>query len=1260
MATITGTDQADTLAGTVDADTLLGLEGNDTLFGSADADLMDGGSDTDTADYSASGAAVQVSLASGAGIGGDADGDTLISIENLVGSSLNDLLIGSTDANQLDGGNGDDVLIGGMGADTLIGGAGIDTTDYSASSAVSVDLSSGTGLGGEAEGDTYSSIENVIGSDFADVITGSDADNLLQGGAGNDTIDAGQGNDTVQAGGDDDWVSGSLGNDVLDGGTGINTLDYSAAGASVTVNMASGTTTGALGNDTISNFQNLIGSASNDSLTGDAQDNIIIGGAGVDTMSGGDGIDTVDYSTSGAYVKVYLASGLLGVHGDAQGDNLSQFENITGSAFNDSLSGDGGDNVLDGGTGNDTLVGGGGNDTLIGGEGTNDSMIGGAGDDTYYVDSTNDRISEQASAGTDQVFSTASYTLSLNLETLTLVGSDDIDGTGNSLGNLLIGNAGNNVLDGGSGNDTLTAGDGNDTLIGSSGTNDMSGGDGDDSYYVINATDTLHENADEGHDTIISIFATTLGDNFEDLTLAGSAGVAGTGNAADNVIQGNSGANYLTGADGNDSLIGDVLSDTLHGGNDTLDGGSGDNTLVGGNGNDTYILTTGTDTIVEQADGGIDVVQTSQTYVLEANLENLILGGADDINGAGNALANAITGNTGDNLLFGDAGNDTLSAGDGDDTLNGGTEADSMVGGSGSDLYIVDNIDDRAVEALHGGDDEVRSSVTFTLGAFVENLTGTGSDAIDLTGNSQANEILGNDAENFLSGGGGDDTMIGNLGNDTLDGGNGADSMVGGDDDDTYVVNDAGDETVELSHDGHDQVFASINWSLSSNIEDLTLTGKAALKGTGNATDNIITGNVGNNVLSGNNGNDTLFGGNGNDKLTGGSGDDSMVGGNGNDRYDVNSVLDVVVEDADGGTDTVTSDFSYILGDNIEKLILDGSDSLTGTGNELDNTLKGNSGDNVLDGAIGNDNLIGGNGDDTLIGGTGADTMSGGQGADTYYVDNVGDVVMDVSANQIDSVISTIDYTLGNYVDNLNLVGSALNGTGNSLANEISGNSNANLLLGGSGNDTLLGGGGSDTLNGGNGNDSMVGGNGDDTYIVSSTHDIVSEIGTGGHDTVQSSVNFTLGAGVDDLTLTGTARIAGTGSADANVIIGNSGSNNITGMEGNDTLTGGEGADRFIFHDMPDTGSDTITDFNGIVSGVADGDKLQFDAGQLTDHFDYIGNTAFTGDGFTEARIFSNGRVVMDFNGDGSGDLTIFLTGLTDEAQLSITDFVFG
>jgi Ca2+-binding RTX toxin-like protein len=356
-----GDAQADTYAdienviGTAFADTLIGNDSNNELVGGGGADRLEGGNGFDTADYAGS-AGVNVNLATGAASGGDAAGDVLISIENLIGSEADDVLTGDGGANTLQGGDGDDTLdggagtdllngggdndtlIGGAGADALFGSIGIDTAVYLGSAtAVTVNLASGTGTGGDAQGDTLSDVENVTGSTFADTLIGSSSANVLSGSNGNDILE------------------GLNGADTLNGGLGNDTARYDSSNVAVQVNLATGTAAGGHAQgDTLISIENLIGSNFADTLTGNSFANIFEGLGGADTLNGGSGSDTASYATSRAAVTVDLNIG-AGGGGDAQGDVLVSIENVIGSNFGDFLTGSAGANVITGGGGADTF-----------------------------------------------------------------------------------------------------------------------------------------------------------------------------------------------------------------------------------------------------------------------------------------------------------------------------------------------------------------------------------------------------------------------------------------------------------------------------------------------------------------------------------------------------------------------------------------------------------------------------------------------------------------------------------------------------------------------------------------------------------------------------------------------------------------------------------------------------------------------------------------------------------------------------------------
>ncbi|HPV81916.1 MAG TPA: calcium-binding protein, partial [Nitrospira sp.] len=438
-----------------------------------------------------------------------------------------------------------------------------------------------------------------------------------------------------------------------------------------------------------------------------------------------------------------------------------------------------------------------------------------------------------------------------------------------------------------------------------------------------------------------------------------------------------------------------------------------------------------------------------------------------------------------------------LSGGAGNDSLDGGTGADRMTGGSGNDLFVVDNINDIIVESAGQGMDTVQTSLSYALGANLENLTLTGNAAINATGNSLNNILTGNGAVNVLTGGAGNDT---------------------------YVVG-LGDTIVEAASAGTDTVKSDLSWTLGTNLENLTLTGVAAVNGTGNSLANTLTGNSAANVLSG------------------AAGADTLIGAQGDDLYIVDNVGDKVTELVGEGIDTVQSSVSYTLTANVENLTLTGTSAINGTGNGLDNVLAGNSASNRL---------------------------TGGTGNDTYVI-GAGDTVVEAVNAGIDTVQSSITHTLAANVENLSLIGTAaINGTGNTLNNILVGNSAANTLTGGVG---------------------------DDMYVVGAGDTVVEAVNAG-TDTVQSTVTWTLGVNLENLTLAGTAAINGTGNTLANAIIGNANDNVLTGGDGNDTLSGGKGNDVFnggtgndVFQLARGDGQDTITDASGT------SDRLSFASG---------------------------------------------------------------
>jgi Ca2+-binding RTX toxin-like protein len=487
--------------------------------------------------------------------------------------------------------------------------------------------------------------------------------------------------------------------------------------------------------------------------------------------------------------------------------------------------------------------------------------------------------------------------------------------SGNDVAN---GSSGANDLRGFAGNDVLNGLAGNDILNGGLGADNMIGGTGNDTYVVDNALDVTTETSTlpTEIDTVQSSLTRTLGANLENLMLIGSSAINGTGNGLNNTMTGNAVANILN-------------------------GGVGADTLKGALGNDTSVVYNALDVTTETSAllTEIDRVQSSVTRALGANLENLTLTGTSAINGTGNVLNNTITGNAAANKLDGGAGNDIL---------NGSAGADTMKGGFGNDTYIRDNAGDVITELAAQGTDSVMSSLAYTLGANLENLTLTGVAVINGTGNALNNVLTGNAAANILNGGSGNDTLNGGSGNDTFNGGAGADTMIGGLGNDTFYVDNALDVVNEALNSGADMVISSINYSLAglTNVENLTLTGAALVNATGNVRSNSITGNVADNVLDG------------------GTGVDTLIGGLGNDTYIVDNALDIVTEELNSGIDSVQSGVTYTLGNDVEDLLLTGVGNISGTGNALANSLTGNSGINILDGGAGTDIMTGGLGND--------------------------------------------------------------------------------------------------------------------------------------------------------------------------------------------------------------------------------------------------------------------------------------------------------
>ncbi len=960
------------------------------------------------------------------------------------GQDGNDELYGSGRLDGLFGGDGDDLIYAGGGDDIIAG-------DWSAGvSQLSLNPA------------TYDYEWYSIDSTGALQLYLFD----YYGGSGRDRIYAGDGNDTVWGGAGDDMIHGGSGHDQLNGDmSGVN-----------------------------SNGDPKIASVlhGNDFIFGGTGDDSLIGNGGSDRLLGGEGDDWLEGD-----FRAVLA-GDLPYHGD---------DYLDGGSGSDTLIGEGGSDVLFGGIGNDLLYGDlsgldadyHGNDQLFGGDG-DDQLLGFGGDDTLVGGDGND----------------------------VLVGGEDTIGVA----------SGNDTITGGLGDDAVYAGDGADRITGGPGADYLEGGSGADHYFM-----------DVGDGELVEGFADMIVDNPGE----GNVLTFGHGIMQDDVT--------FTLIDNNPSLIIRYSTDDYliieHGALGAIsqftfsDGLAADySKLIWKDRTEAInLIAGGVSEIIygSLANDTIDGQQGADVIIAGGGADNIFGGLGDD----------ELYGGDGDDTLTGGEGADFLSGGSAADTLDGGPGADQLWGGTGNDIYVFRPDDDIAAESTifdlddlntiefrgeitaesivdiyedgldliirYTADDQVRvlngatqavvdrfefeSGVTavslpeltaIVKGGFDQSMIGDSNDDF-MKGTHQADFISGHEGNDVILGGAGNDRLLGGVGDDKLNGQAGNDVMVGGIGDDRYYIDALGDTLVEELDAGLDRVYSAVDHRLGSNFENLTLLGNADLRATGNASDNRLTGNVGNNELIGDAGNDWLHGRAGNDHLLGGPGDDvlngeagndQMIGGGGNDRYYVDALGDTLIEEVDAGLDRVYSSIDHTLGNNFEELVLLSTADLRATGNAADNCLYGNIGNNELDGQAGddrlygrtgNDRLLGGDGDDLLNGETGDDQMIGGMGNDRYYVDALGDTLIEEADAGLDRVYSSVEHTLSSNLENLTLLGDAdLRATGNASDNRLTGNVGDNELSGEAGNDWIRGRAGNDYLWGGAGQDSLFGEAGDD------------------------------------------------------------------------------------------------------------------------------------------------------------------------------------
>ena len=1196
----------DTLVGTAGNDVLNGLGGDDILDGRGGVDLLDGGTGTDTVTFANATAGVGAFLSGGGAPYGDGLGDTYISVENMIGSNFRDTLWGNGSNNVIRGGGGmddlygfatstgevdflyggDDIdlLLGGMGLDRLDGEAGEDTVSYLLSpTGLTISLRNPAAENtGWAAGDTFTSIEDVIGSEFNDIIYGNNDPliNQLQGQGGNDTIFGGGAAYTVLIGG--------IGADALHGTPGgLYLIDYETALSGVTADMANpNVNTGDAAGDTYFELfgRDLAGSPYNDILYGDAGNNNIIGDPdqvaynfvnGVDQLFGRDGNDTLDGGPRGdaldggngfdaaAYTSALAAVGAFlgnpGANtGDAAGDTYVNIEALIGSHFGDTLGGDNLDNSLLGRDGNDTLQGEGGDDLLVGGLGA-DVLIGGAGLDlATYSDAVGpvsiNMAAPQFNTGTVAVGDT-------------YFGIEGV--LGSAFGDTLVGDDADNTLRGELGGDILVGAGGNDTLDGGAGGDQMDGGTGlNIASYASSAVGVTASLANSGVNTgdaqgdtyanIQQINGSNAGD-----TLTGAAGAGSVlrglgGNDTLNAL----GATQLNGDDGNDTLNGGAFDDVLI-------GGSGADTINGGGGTDlASYVTSGAGVSVSLAGGGAGGDAGGDIY---NSIENV----------AGSTFADTIIGDGNVNYLLGLAGNDTLEGGGGDDLLEGGAGADTIRGGAGFDFAVYSGSLVAVSVSLVGGP-EAGDATGDTFDS-IEGVLGSAFDDT-IVGDANANTIQAGAGNDVIRTGDGADLIAGNAGNDTIYGGLGTDIMLGEAGADTFVFETVAESQATL------QVVSDIIDDFQTGIDKIDISGfsptsvsfgtdgvyntviatsasgtfTVRVRGAVNSSDIIttatgsaITGGAGADSLIGTGGGDTLIGGGGGDTLTGGGGADTFrytatsdsTAANqdvitdfqtGIDRIDLSAINPTSVSMArlaGGGTvvyaETPGGAFQlFAAGANLQ-----GSDFLYNGGFGV--FMIGSSGADTMVGTLRPDPIVGFAGDDILTGGAGGDAISGGAGRDIFVyltgsdsglgnLDNLYDFetgidLIDLRALNTVSISVVRGEDGSSFVFAESFAGSFLTSAAYRAiqgTDFLYNNSHVIFLLGSNVGETLIGGSLADPIVGNGGNDILIGGTGADAISGGAGADLF--VYQSRADSVQGSLDnlYDFESGVDRIDLT--------------------------------------------------------------------------------------------------------------------------------------------
>jgi Ca2+-binding RTX toxin-like protein len=1062
-------------------DTLIGNSDSTQFTGLAGDDIIDGGGGSyDQVNYHHDAryggtAGVTVNLATGVATDGFGDTDSLSNIENVRGSSQDDVLIGDGGRNEFQGLAGDDYIDGGGGTNDKLqyfyedGGQGI-----------IADFTAGTVIDTFGDTDTIKNIEDIKGTNLADVVYGDDSNIGFSGYGGSDEFHGGSGWDVLFYSDDEDK-----------GGE-----------AEIEVNFTNGTVVDGFGDtDYFSGVEMVFGTSSGDTFIGGGDRADMVGLAGQDTFIGAGSNDNVSFDKAkyfGSFdgVTVNLAGGFaIDAFGDV--DTLINIDKVKGTDFDDVIIGDEDNNSLRGHHGDDILSGGGGTwDNLDGGSGIDTAEFSGALADYSFeenwgqlqvIDSISNRDGT-ASLSNIEFLQFSDVTISIDdaptIPSLFTDGNDDIDF--------------NNVVAG-----TYSEGSQYDAR------------DGNDSV-------TLASNQAAAAAAGFEAFAGHDGQSYEF-----SAG------AGDDTVYGGALSEFIWGNEGNDRLFGgDGGGDFLVGGqgNDFLDGGSNEIEWY----HDVVAFWSSTEgaTVDLRVQDGVTAqfISASDGWDILVNFEDA----------HGSSYGDHFTGNDDDNSFFGLDGDDILIGLGGNDSFTAGAGYDNIDGGTGVDLAIFDygategiNVDLSAGVAYSDG-----TGASDTL-VSIENVQGTNySDVI--VGDAGDNWLSGMDGDDVITGGGGNwDAIDGGLGVDTYIFSGSiseysflqswgwsqlvvTDNVVGRDgmadlrdieflqfSDGTISIDDApvipslfteGDDIIDFNTVIAGTYSEGSQYNAQGGNDTVTLANdQAAADAAGYQTWNWFWAGQGEDIVYGGSMGDGFSGGEGDDYLYGNGGDDNIHGGAGNDLIDGGS-------DNGGGdsanyyssTSGISTDLSFGLTSNdghggIDTLI----DIENISGSEFADLIVGDSGVNRLAGAGGDDTIYGGGdhdwigggaGDDMLYGGTGGDGLFGGQGND--YIDG-GEGVDDIRYDQEqDFAFSGVNVNLstGVAIDGFGDTDTFINIEnidGSNYADILTGDENDNAIWGHQGNDTINGGAGSDYMDGQEGDDLFVFSNGDGNDAVS-------------------------------------------------------------------------------------------------------------------------------------------------------------------------------